>query len=140
MQFDGLLNTGLLVADDVRSLVTLGLLPREQLTVEAWFTMSGDTLGQNQFAGLASAVVTTAAETCELGWALGYSYNTIGDITRFEFRIHTSTGRKRVQRTFNPKATLNQWNHLVGTYDGTTMRLYRNGVQLQQQAVSRARA
>ena len=35
-----------------------------------------------------------------------------------------------VEKDYNNSDLLNIWHHVVATYDGTTLRLYRNGVQL----------
>jgi hypothetical protein len=43
------------------------------------------------------------------------------------FCTGTATG---VGYTYNDSDLLNIWHHVVATYDGTTLRLYRNGVQL----------
>jgi hypothetical protein len=43
------------------------------------------------------------------------------------FCTGTATG---VGYTYNESVLLNIWHHVVATYDGTTLRLYRNGEQL----------
>src|SRR5438552_769923 len=56
----------------------------------------------------------------------------------------TSTTRRSAAATTTPTATAdrsatplssaaNQWYHVVGSYDGTTMRLYVNGVKVREQ-------
>jgi len=44
-------------------------------------------------------------------------------------RFCTGTGTQVVY-TYNDSDLLNIWHHVVATYDGTTLRLYRNGEQL----------
>lgn len=49
----------------------------------------------------------------------------------FEFRVGTGTGSSVLS---GPAASLNEWAHLVGTYDGTTARFYVNGVLVSSSA------
>ena len=53
-----------------------------------------------------------------------------------------SCGRRQPGAPLEPRGTsqlpLNTWTHLAATYDGTTLRLYVNGVQVGSSAVSGA--
>jgi hypothetical protein len=42
----------------------------------------------------------------------------------------TTGTQNAIGYTYNDSDLLNIWHHVVATYDGTTLRLYRNGVQL----------
>ena len=44
-------------------------------------------------------------------------------------RFQSGTGNA-IGQTFSDASLLNIWHHVVATYDGTTLRLYRNGEQL----------
>gem|GEM_PF-6718571 len=47
----------------------------------------------------------------------------------FSNRIQVAPGNSRSLRNTNIEVPLNQWTHIAWTYDGITMRVYRNGVQ-----------
>ncbi len=50
---------------------------------------------------------------------------TLNDTNNFGFRLHTGSGRREVTMDGVPAGS---WVHVVATFDGTTMRLYRDGV------------
>nr|MBA3707471.1 hypothetical protein [Planctomycetota bacterium] len=55
------------------------------------------------------------------GWAL---MTTQVDTNQFGFRLHNGTTYKEVNAD---ETSFGSWIHFVGTYDGSVMRLYRNG-------------
>lgn len=52
---------------------------------------------------------------------------------KLSFAIGIGTGFQELATTTNI-LTLNQWQHVAGTYDGTTMRIYLNGVEVGNKA------
>jgi hypothetical protein len=50
---------------------------------------------------------------------------TVAETNTFGFRLHTGTGRREVAMDGIPSGS---WVHVVGTFDGQAMRLYRGGV------------
>ena len=59
-------------------------------------------------------------------WINGPTSNTL-NLSSERFYSGTATA---VGYTFNNSDLLNKWHHIVVTYDGTTLKLYRNGEQL----------
>jgi hypothetical protein len=58
----------------------------------------------------------------------GFALMTVlSETNTFGFRLHTGTGRREVTMDGVPSGT---WVHVVATFDGQTMRLYRDGVLL----------
>ncbi len=87
-------------------------------TVEAWVYLAG---GQ----GTQRSVVTSRDQGSKMTrgyWLLADSTNT--------WQLWLGTGGNHWSKLVGPAVTLNQWTHLVASYDGTTARLYVNGVQL----------
>jgi len=62
------------------------------------------------------------------GWVLYAGSNNI-----WQFWINNGTGMLAIS---GGPITLNAWTHLVGTFDGTTVRFYVNGVQASSAAVA----
>ncbi|HET9221380.1 MAG TPA: LamG domain-containing protein, partial [Roseiflexaceae bacterium] len=57
-------------------------------------------------------------------------------INEGRYQVGSWNGVDHLASALIPNADLNQWVHLAGVYDGTTWRLYRNGVQIASKADS----
>ena len=95
------------------------LLPTREFSVAAWVLLD-DTRADG---GVAGFVQDNGGQ--EQGWVLGY------DKKSFTFRLATAgsddgDGVLTTVKAATP-ITLGRWHHVVGTYDGTTMRLFVNG-------------
>ena len=87
-----------------------------QFTVEAWAFVTG---GQ----GTSRSVVTSrdSATGNRRGFALYADNNNV-------WSFWLGTGTDVWHAVFGPSVVLNTWTHLVATFDGSTARLYVNGV------------
>jgi hypothetical protein len=101
------------VNDSMAAASTAGLSPANTVTVEAWVRPSALPAAGN------FASIVTKAES----YALQFNGS------RLEFTTMQNGTRRRVQAAAGAVAVGGTY-HLVGTYDGTTQRLYVNGVQV----------
>lgn len=112
MVFSGAESQILVATDDLPA----AELPTEQICVEAWGLIEQTT----EWGGLCGAIQDNGE--FERGWVLGYRDD------RFCFGL-SSTGRKRLTYlTAAAPFETGFWYHVVGCYDGKTMRLYVDGV------------
>ena len=93
------------------------------LTIAAWIRNTGFPTGVTQ-RFLSKASGTTEASTY---WMLGHA--TSGSNQRLRFRLRTGTTTTTLTAS-SGNLPLNTWYYAVATYDGATMRLYLNGVQV----------
>ena len=91
-------------------------LPIKNITVSAWVkTTTADTWGG--FFGLVQDNGST-----ENGWVLGTRSQ------KFSFALRSTGNTALTYLTDVADFTLNQWYHVTGSYDGTNLKLYVNGV------------
>jgi Concanavalin A-like lectin/glucanases superfamily len=103
-----------------------GLNPA-QFTVEGWAKPTG---GAGTYRTVATSWYEGAAGASPRGYWLG-----IGTDNKWWLSIANGTTFTNI---IGPTVTLNSWAHAVGTYDGTTGRLYLNGILVASTAVSYA--
>lgn len=115
LELDGSSNA-LLITDDI----TAAGLPTREITAEAWVRY----LNPISWGGIIGAFQDSGSY--EMGWVLGYR----GD--RFTFAL-ASTGANNdgdgvmTYLDADTPVALGGWYHVVGTYDGTVMKIYVNG-------------
>eukprot|EP00961_Rhodomonas_salina_P146600 1973653-Rhodomonas_salina.1 len=131
LQFDGVLNEGLYIADDIRTLVADSRLPTEELAIEIWFAIDKDEVN---FAGLIG--VQEDSPRCRMGWSLGYESKTVPtSFSDLSFSVSLegnddSGFGKFMDASFTrtPAIPAGEWTHLVAMYNGTSLQLYLNSV------------
>lgn len=113
------------------------LVPSTGITVEAWITFDDATVpigGLYYWPTIARQNVNPSAES----WVLRVGSANTNNRT-VEWKVRTPSGLQAVIYTFAPGEFLN-WTHLAGTYDGTTLTIFKNGLQVAQQVLATAAA
>lgn len=90
-------------------------LEPENVTVMAWIYPTSD-----------PSNYSTIFSTAEVGAYNGYALMADNGAGNMRFWVH-GTGVNASAAISNNNLTLNAWNHLAGTYDGTNAKLYFNG-------------
>ena len=133
VQFDGDLNRGLYVAENIDALVDgseSSKLPVSEMTAEVWFTI--DDLDVN-YAGLLA--VQQDGEFCKRGWSLTYGKVTGGGAGNFAFTFSMALDKTFVE-PIGGFAILDssfsgimpgQWNYISVVYNGTSVTMYFAG-------------
>jgi hypothetical protein len=103
----------------------LQFLNRLPYTLEVWMYPTSNP-GASTWTGIFNR------EDTSVGSRDGYNiYLNGGSGTLYLATERFTTGTQNaIGTTYNDSDLLNIWSHIVATYDGTTLRLYRNGVQL----------
>ena len=105
--------------DDTTALSSL----TNKVSVSAW-------LYPTAFTQWSSAVQKTSTESWNNGFGLIHNN---GDGTNITFYINNAFSNfSRVRASL----TMNVWNHIVGVYDGSRLRIYRNGTLIQSRNYS----
>lgn len=99
------------------------------LTLAAWVRVDGTAGNSNEARFISKATGTADGQHT---WMLA----NYGDGTGLRFRVMTDTTSTLTLATANGTIPLNTWVHVAGTYDGSQMRLYANGVEVGSRSLS----
>jgi MSHA biogenesis protein MshQ len=105
---------------------SLGLT--NQLTVMAWVRWGIDPATGNSWANIVTNNSNAASDVGQF-WLQHSTAN-----GKFEFAVQTTAGRKYIISTVSP--VQGQWQHVAGVYDGSTIKVYVNGVPTGSTAVT----
>ena len=131
MQFDGNLNSGLIISSDISSLLHNNLLPLHSISIETWVTIDAEVIP------FASIVATAQSGSGYFrGWSLGYSMDYNSKSIFFSLSVERSNGQNTLMYSCDPTVCgPGQWLHFAATYDGKFSSLYINGVLMSTLAV-----
>jgi len=115
LEFDGVDDSVALGTNAQVSAASLGL-PVRDITAEAWVRVDAF----KQWRNIIGFIYDSGAT--EHGWALGYD-----DQRHFNFAV-AGGGNGLTYLNSGAKFSTGVWHHVCGTYDGTTMRLYVDGL------------
>jgi len=105
-----------------------GLSGFTAMTIEAWIYL--DDYSHNQYAG--SAILTKEWTSCAAPWYVVHfavnSDNFASAPRKLSFGVNLGGGNY-ASATGSTDITLNAWHHVVGTWDGTNVTIYLDGVQ-----------
>ena len=90
-------------------------LPKREITTEAWVRVDQPLA----WGGILSAVQDNG--NYERGWVLGYNNS------KFSFGLKSTGAARMTYLTGTTDFGNDQWQHVVGTYDGTTLKIFVNG-------------
>jgi len=125
-------NSGSLVFDGVDDHVSfssaseLQFLNRLPYTLEVWMYPTANP-GASTWTGIFNREDSSVGSRDGYNIYLNGSASSTFYLATERFCTGTATG---VGYTYNESVLLNIWHHVVATYDGTTLRLYRNGEQV----------
>lgn len=104
------------------------LVPPTGLTVEAWVTYDETTVPTGGIFYWPTVARQNIAPNGE-SWLFRVGASNFSNRS-FEFSVRTATsGLAVLSWAFQPGELLT-WTHMAGTFDGTTMRIFKNGVQV----------
>jgi len=121
MQFDGAINFGLQVAQNIAVLEK----PTARISVESWVTIDATRIA---FGGIVGAAQSGGG--LFRGWTLGYSVEEQGALTVFYWSLSVEQADKRNTLRYEckrPMCDQGQWVHIVVTYDGKNSSISLDG-------------
>ncbi|MBX7168691.1 MAG: PQQ-binding-like beta-propeller repeat protein [Pirellulales bacterium] len=113
LQLDGRTNSVL-----VEPQATVDRLPQREITASAWVRID-----RPHDRGVVIGVVQDS-NAGGRGWSLG------ANASQFVWTLKGTQGERKLTRLVGGEIEVGHWTHLVGTFDGSTMRLFVDGQQV----------
>ncbi len=111
------------VDDTIKIPSSASLKPTNQITLSCWVKLNSYTQTTNMPAWPSSCIYKTGGPSS--GYVIGYALMiSATGVPSLEIDDNNVAG----YAVFGPALSLDEWHYLVGTYDGSYMKLYINGV------------